>query len=404
MKIKRLIRFGSSLVISMSSLLVLSNPVVHASGVTLFWCNPAGGDFNTASNWNTDSDCSSGTQEVPVSGDSLIFDNTNLTTGAAINNDISGLDINNITFQGSNSSNLGFVITGDAMSLDNGITESSSATVDELGVDLTLTDSQTFSDISGRGGALDVGDTSFAQTLNIGSNTLTLDSAYGNSGGVISIDSQLIGSGGIVLNGDSNGAYDFSAATTGFTGTTTIDNGQAYLFDPTALGTGAINVANGAGLSGSFSGTVSNFSNPLTVGGNGLSSEGALIFNDDCPSPGSSGTCANDGTVTLSGPMTLTADTTLNAEANVNVTGSVTGGCLSSVSGSSGTLSGNSGTCNASSAGTSGTSGTNAPKTPDTGFALTRASVALPMLSTIAVATSLYIISRKLKHPATKQR
>ena len=150
MRLKRFGALSSALVLSISSLFIIALPgAVHALGVTLYWCNPAGGDFNTAANWNTASDCSSGTQEVPAVGDDLIFDNTNLTATAAINNDITGLDIDSITFQGTNSSGYGFTITGDAMSLDNGITESSSSTVDEIGLDLTLTASQAFTDSTG---------------------------------------------------------------------------------------------------------------------------------------------------------------------------------------------------------------------------------------------------------------
>lgn len=410
MKLKKLSALGSALVLSISSLLFIALPgVAHAAGVTLYWCDSASGDFNTAAHWNTNSSCSGGTQEVPVTGDSLIFSNTSLTGSQTVTNDISGLDIVSITFQGTNSSDYGFTLTGNAISLDAGITDTSSALFNQVSLNLTLTASQSITDTTGAFGLV-IGNSSYSNTLNLGSNTLTLDSNFqlSGGGGSITLDSQLEGTGGLVMSGPSTGVYNFEAAANGYTGNISLEDGQAYVILPSSFGTGTITVSNGATLNTNFDTTSPTFSNSLVIGGNGFNgTAGALVVNDGCPAPGGSGSCTDTGTDTFSGPVTLTADTTVGTAGDtVDFTGALTCSTytFTLASGSTGTLDGVS-SCAASSSGSTGsTSGTKAPKTPDTGLALTSASVALPFFGSIAAATGLYIISRKVKQPITKRR
>lgn len=92
-RIKRLLSVVSAGIVSVSSLFVLA-PVVHAAADTCTWTG-LGGDtnFTTAANWTG---CDNGT--VPESGDSLIFPFT--VTEFTPNNDIVGLSIAGITFNG----------------------------------------------------------------------------------------------------------------------------------------------------------------------------------------------------------------------------------------------------------------------------------------------------------------
>ena len=405
MKLKRLCVLCSSFVLSVASLLTIAFPgVVHAAGNNCTWNGGASGDFNTAGNWTS---CNS---TVPQNGDNLVFDNTSLSGDATVTDDISGLSVGTVTFQGTNTNGYTFTLTGsDALSVSGGITDTSSkALSDQVSLNLTLTGSQSFTDTSGAFGLV-IGNSSFTNTLNLGTYTLTLDSNFqlSGGGGSITIDSQLQGTGGLDMSGPSNGVYNFQAAASGYTGNVAVEDGQAYLFIPTALGTGTVTVSNGATLNTQFASTTPTFSNPLVIGGNGFDgSSGALIVNDGCPGPGNSGSCTDTGTDTFSGPLTLTADTTVGTAGDtVDFTGALTCSTytITATSGSSGTLEGTSSCGGSTGSSGSGSSSTKAPKTPDTGLALTKASVALPLLGSLAAATGLYIISRKVKQPISKK-
>jgi hypothetical protein len=405
MKLKGLSTLGSAFMLSVSSLLLFALPgVAHATSVTLYWCNESAttADFNTASNWNTDSDCSSGTQEVPVSGDSLVFDNSNLANDVSIDNDITGLSLGSVTFQGSNSSLYGFQITDDGVSLSGGMTDTSNATLDSFETDITLTADQTFSDATA--GYLDIGALGGSNAFNLGTYNLTVSA---DSNGVVNFDSPLSGSGQLITDPNQpGGTYQVNASSPIFSGNTVVNAGVFNIFYPNALGSGSIVVSDGASLVGLFSDTSDALANPITIGGDGTSlngtPQGALNFSDDCPSNGNA--CANDGTITLSGPLTLTSDATVGASATTDVNGTVSGGyTLELEDGYSGPLN-----IGGTPAGTSGPSGssvastTAAPKTPDTGSALASSKVGLPLLGSLIVAGGLYIFSRRINHTSAK--
>ncbi|MCL5113296.1 MAG: hypothetical protein M1554_02330 [Patescibacteria group bacterium] len=123
MKIKRLMQLGSAFMLSISSLLFISAPLVHAAGgQTLTWCGANGADFNTASNWAVgDVSCSgnSNTTAYPGSdgnGDTLVFNLSNIPSGDSftVNDDASSLSLATIEFTGGNGSSdgYGYDITG----------------------------------------------------------------------------------------------------------------------------------------------------------------------------------------------------------------------------------------------------------------------------------------------------
>jgi hypothetical protein len=237
-----------------------------------------------------------------------------------------------------------------------------------------------------------------------------LDSNFqlSGGGGSITLDSQLEGTGNLVMNGTNDGVYSFEAAANGYSGNISLDNGQIYVTLPTSFGTGTVTVSNGATLNTNFDTSSPTFSNTLVIGGSGFNgTAGALVVNDGCPAPGNSGTCTDTGTDTFSGPVTLTADTTVGTPGNTVVfTGVLTCSTytLTLTSGSLGTLNGAS-SCGSSSSGSTGsTSGTNAPKTPNTGSALVSDNVVLPLAGSILLAGGIYFISRKVKNPMDTKR
>jgi hypothetical protein len=397
MKFSKLSYLGSSLLLSLSSLFFMLIPgIAHATNVTLYWCNDSSSnadDFNTASNWNTDSDCSSGTQEVPVSGDSLVFDNTNLTGGIAVNNDIASLSLDNITFQGSNISDYGYEITGDGLSLSGGISNTGSAILNSIDTDVILTSDQTFSN---SGGYFDIGASSGSNTLNTSTYNLTLSDSL--AGGVININNNIVGSGQLITDAtQSVGNYQLNASNPNFSGAVIDNAGVLSVFDDSSLGTGAVTVANGATLSWILVSANDTISNPITISGDGSNQggsgdQGALNVSDVC-SNGS--TCANDGTTTFSGPITLDSDSTVGTPATVDVSSIVSNGYnLSLQSGYNGTLN----VVGESSAVSSGAAVSKiAPKTPDTGSSLTSAKVTLPLFGSVIAASGMYILSRRVK-------
>jgi len=296
-----------------------STNAAHASGINLYWCNTGNGNFSTASNWNTNSNCSNGSQQAPVSGNNLIFDNTNLVSDTTLNNDINGLDIASINFTGTSSSNYNFTITGNAISLDNGITDTSRSNLNQVSLDITLTANQSFIDTTGSTGLIK-GNFGLTNILNIGGHTLTLSSNT-NSGGQIFILSRLQGTGNIVMNGDNSGHYYFTTPDNGFSGNVTLENGQASIYD-NSVGTGKITVKNGATLNINFDTLSPTFSNPLEIAGNGYDgTSGSLMISDGCPTPINNGTCTNTGADTFTGAITLAGNTIVSTGGNtVNFT------------------------------------------------------------------------------------
>jgi hypothetical protein len=178
-KIDRLTSFITAFVISMSSLLVLGMP--HAFAATRTW-DGGGSDnnMNTAENWSTD--------VAPIAGDDLVFpaNQPRLT----INNFTNGTSFNSIVFSGAATQNSRYTITGNALTVVGGITNSmtGSQTGQAIWADLTLGGTQTFT----LGSSLGFG------ALNLSSYDLTISGSTN-----VDITSSLSGSGLITKQGTS---------------------------------------------------------------------------------------------------------------------------------------------------------------------------------------------------------
>ena len=275
---KRLSSVFAAAVVAFSSLLsVAIIPAASAAVQNCTWTGATDLKFNTATNW---SGCGAG---VPQAGDNLIFDNTSLSASATLDNDITGLSVNDITFQGSNSGGFAFYLTGNAITLTGNITANSTS------------------------------------SANI-SNNLVLSGNPILSGGYITLSGAISGTGNITSNTWTM-LGDTSAST--FTGSITQNAGSLILSSETAAGAAAniVTINTGADLTiGNCSATTFSFANPLHL--NGASSDavnkGKLTTGDVCT--GGGGAAENYGAFdpinqdyTLSGVITLGSDITFMA-------------------------------------------------------------------------------------------
>ncbi|HEY1645589.1 MAG TPA: hypothetical protein VGF75_04380 [Candidatus Saccharimonadales bacterium] len=399
MKIRRLSAFTSAAVLAFVSLFTLaSSGVAHAAGVTLYWCEfSSNSSFNTASNWDTNSSCSGGTQEVPVSGDALVFDNTHLNSGLGLTNNISGLDISSITFQGAGSG--GYELSGDSISLDSGINDTgTNAQSNTINLGATLTASQTFN-ASGGSDFLSLGPSS---TVTLGAYNLTLDevaSVYG-----------LTGTGALTFSGSPTIVDTLNSANSGFSGSVVIAS-SAQVYDESGslngLGTGTVTINSGGSLYLEDSATTGTFLNNLNLAGSGSNTTGDYGAIISCL--GYSSTCESTGntTLTLSGKVALSGNTqvvnglyasgspaptntaTLDFTASCITTGGYT---LSAVSSSSTTVVQPAVCVIASSKAAA------APGSPDTGLGLASSRSSSVLLGSLLISSSLValvIVARK---------
>ena len=142
-------------VFSTLAAVALSSVSVYAAG-TDTWVGNTDANWSTAANWTT-----SGGSTPPANGDSLVFGAAG-SAGASLNNDISGLTVNNINLNGPGSFTFG--VNGLAL---NG-TLTAAATVNE-----------TFS------GGITIGSDVATAIKNTGSGTLALGALSENSGGTV---------------------------------------------------------------------------------------------------------------------------------------------------------------------------------------------------------------------------
>src|SRR5688572_7846661 len=149
---RRIKLFLSALVLSVSSLFTLAAPRVFAATET--W-DGGGGDNNmtTDANWSDDS--------APVAGDDLIFP-VDVTDRTVVNDFGAGTSFNSIVFSGATSADSDYTISGAAIELVDGITNSmtgSDAKSQTISLDIELDGDQTFQTSGGSvtlSGALNV--------------------------------------------------------------------------------------------------------------------------------------------------------------------------------------------------------------------------------------------------------
>jgi hypothetical protein len=428
MKLTSLWRFCSAFVLSISSLLLLSLPVVHALSYCTWTGSGDGVTFSDASNWT--GSCS-GAGGIPGSGDNLEFDNTSLSSQANLTDDISGVTFSSVTFAGSNTS-YSFVIGGTDMLSLSGANSSDTTLIDtttslggEIDSPLTITTSSTITIAN----ALYVGNlgNSIDNNFNIGSNTIEFTGS-----GTMNNDDLIIGTGTIDADfSSSEGSFNDAEASPGFTGNINVASGAlAYISSSSTVpdmfaNASGINISNGASFGViSFSSDASNvtIAEPITVVGEGPNT---CTYPDDSSLSvcGAIGTVLGDNsTLTLSGSMTLAGNAvfnSLNPSDTIAVTGSLSGAYTITADIGNLDISSNPDTSStpdglyagiddpASSTSASSSSGTAAktvPKAPNTGVATIAAN---PLkTATIAIFSSLVLllIVKKIKTSEVAER
>ena len=376
----------------------------NATGLTLYWCYPYNGVFSTAAYWNTtDSACPTGSTNTiaPGAGDNLVFDNSIVENGSGIDpmNDITGLDVNSITFQGSGPG--GYVIeqqnagSTNAITVDNGITDiGTSGLTNNINAGINLNGNQTIS-VTGSD-KLAIG-----SMVNLGSSNLTVSS----SGNNINI-AGFSGTGALIFASPSSGVakYTISAASSSYSGPVSINSGanvQDTSGSLNGLGSGTITVNNGGSLtlhSPNSSGTLSN-NLVLSGSGDGTANYGAIV---SCLSQSCSPSNLNlSGLVTLNGNTEVvngsySPGNTPSSVATFNFTDKLTtnGHTLTGVAGSSTVLN-----LPANASGSSASA--KAPGSPDSGEGLVSSHVYLTLIATLLISSGLIIIGVFAKRTKT---
>jgi len=226
-------------------------------------------NWSDAANWNPNF--------VPRDGMDLVF-----PAGAARKtntNDLTDLDVDNITFNDS-----GYNISGNAINLHNGFTSNSSSSSSQFRVQINLlSQNQTFLVSGGTGITFGA--------ISLGGHTLTLDN---NSGSFLTLDDVISGTGGIIKQGAS--AATFNAHNT-YLGVTQINAGSIKIGHRFALG-----------IVGSGNHTVVNQNAALEISNNITSVQEAITLNngnllgDSCPSG-----CSIESQITLNGNNTISS-------------------------------------------------------------------------------------------------
>lgn len=158
-------------------------------------------NFSDAQNWQSGL--------VPQSGDALVFPTAPTAKTRLANNDLVNKSFSSITINGD-----GYQITGNAISLSGGI--SNTFGYADIAMPLTLTSAQTFSDVKG----------SFLElsgAIDNGGHLLTLNS---NSGNILFDGTSISGAGGLYVAGDNYSGNVFLENSTpnSYSGTTTVVN------------------------------------------------------------------------------------------------------------------------------------------------------------------------------------
>jgi len=293
---------------------------VSVSAAAVTWDGGAGdGKFSTAQNWSNDA--------VPSNGDQLTF-NASVAMGSTnveLDNDISGLSVDGVTYTGSTSGYASLIIGGNALTVTGDITNNATQT-DGYAKSLSFTAPVVFATNA------NVSAVSFS-AINVGSNTVTLNApaeTCGFSTGLIT------GSGSLVTTGgDQYANYALpNSGTSSFSGTITANSGRFIVTAANALTANATVATAGSGsviLAGS-----SNSTFPI---GLNLSGSGVVRASQNW------GSCSGSGpqapfTTTVTGPVVLGSDYRFEGENNLVLTGTYTtnGHSFTTNNGSAGSL------------------------------------------------------------------
>lgn len=267
--------------------------LVSAAPVT--WDGGAGdGLFSSAANWSNDT--------VPTNGDALIFDASDLgSQDVTVTNDISSLSVSGITLSGTASGYGNWVVQGSSLAVTGAISNTSVYNGSPRSLSLP--------NITLGGNVAVTGVVNFS-TVNVGTNTFTLNGASNSCGATLG---SLAGSGTVVVNGFGYGTAESGSSS--FTGAINITSG-------TFVVRSAAHVNNASGITTSGSGNLvfgalanNSFAVPVTLGGSGH-----IVANQN--TGGCSGSTPQEVyTTTLTGPITLNSDYKFSGENNLAITG-----------------------------------------------------------------------------------
>lgn len=317
--LKRVFSGTSAAVLALSSVMsvgisIVAPSIAHAAGGPTCEWDPAGsGDhasFNDAGNWQdyqTSGGCSNA--GLPAPGDYLLFDTTSLTANKTLNNNMIGLSVGGLIFDGTNTSYYQYTIGGNAITVSGNITSSTQYASGFVTADVSLGSDATI--LSGGSGEVSL------NNLDLNGHNLTI----GEGTNFISaqIEGTLTGNGDVSVANKGN--FTLTKASASWQGDVTVASSgyfEADGGDANALGASAntVTVASGGvlGIYGMNGGTLPQ---DITVGGTGGSgSPGAL-------QTGNWGTTS--GNLTLSGTVTLTADTVVHADSMLTLSGPLHG-------------------------------------------------------------------------------
>ena len=322
--------FGLAVLLSCSSLLAMLAPqIAHAAGpYTCTWTGGGGNsNFSTAANWSA---CNSAAPQ-PGDGDNLVFSVTGLSASKTLTNDISSLTVGSITFSGTNSNHYNFTIAGNAFTMAGGMANNGYGIIT---ANVTLSASQSFT-----GTYAVFGDGTTNPTISLNGKTLTIGSGSDTAGGFFL--GGFSGTGNIAVQSGASALLEGSSP--GWTsGSVTAASGASvsgYKADSFGSSSNTVTVASGGSLyfCGLNGATVPQ---NITVGGTGLSGNGAILAAQACGGGGSGGSSdTSPAKVTLSGSITLTANTTAYSVNTLTITGPLSGNyTITAVAGMAGTL------------------------------------------------------------------
>lgn len=285
-----------------STILALTvTPLAGATAQTCTWTGALSNKFSVAGNW---SNCN-GT--VPQNGDNLSFDITNLSSSQTVDNDMTGLSVGTLTFQGTYDANYdSYTLSGNELGVAS--IQNSGDAYANLALNLKLT-----ADLGITSGIY-LDNTSGNQTVNLNGHNLTI------GGDTQQWMNSITGTGNVTVN-----SYAvLAAANNGWSGNLNVGP------------TGGVEVLTTGGLNRNMSVTVASGGSlnlcvfkgasvaaSLTVAGNG-SGTGAVVDSKACES-GGPGIPDSNADVNWTGPITLTGNTLIGGSGDFTISGPLSG-------------------------------------------------------------------------------
>lgn len=382
MKLKRLVAYCSTLLLSMTSLLAFAQ-VAHAATVT--WTGGgADGNWSTPGNWSGST--------VPANGDDVVIDNAaNFANGST--NNIPSLSLASLTFTNNVSGGGGVSIDVDDLTITGPISQSISVTNTSNDIDgsLTLGGDVTVTSRTG----IDIGIS--GDTITLGGHTLLFTDSGGTTAHNVSIRSVITGSGTVTFNGTAS-FYILSGNNT-YSGTTNLTNCNLMIggdIDENAFGTSTINIGTGCGAEFNYSANTT-ISNPIVISG---TTGGSPVVSLRFLTTGSG--------ITFTVPnITLNGDTrfsNLDDQLTINLAGITANGHCVQYLGNGTTNDGFTNGPAACLVDGDTDPDASAPGTPDTGSTLSKSNPMIVLFGAIGITTGLILLSRQMKKSSLSNR